>query len=97
MIRTAALVAALATFAGFFVATARAERPSEPRLLCRIFEAPLTGDAAGWDSADPSHPIGAWIEGMREQGWGIHSVELSVAQKPTGYPQGFQQVCLSPR
>ena len=96
MRRSAAFVFAVAVVS-VGVAAARAERAdAAPRWLCRVFPVALEGDA-GWDSADPSHPIGAWVAEMGAQGWAIASVELTAAQKPTGYPQGYQQVCLAPR
>lgn len=65
------------------------------RLRCRTFPVALDGD--GFDTDDGSQPIGAWVLQEERQGWSLHSVQLAVGQKTTGYPQGFQQVCLSPR
>jgi len=95
----AALLTVLAV--GVFSAVGRSPAqaaPGEPapRLVCRVFPATLTDDA-GWDSDDDGHPVGAWVRSMGERGWGIASVDLAVGQKRTGYAQGYQQVCLSPR
>ena len=69
---------------------------SGPRLVCKVFEADLT-DEAGFDSSDAGHPIGAWVTEMEARGWGLHQVQLAVGQKHTGFPQGYQQVCVTPR
>jgi len=75
---------------------AEASPDTHSRLLCRVFPVELENDE-GWDSDDPQHPIGAWIHRMDERGWALATVDLTVGQKRTGYPQGYQQVCLSPR
>jgi len=73
------------------------------RLVCRTFEVELRGGPAaaegarGFDTADTAHPIGAWLHEMGERGWRLASVQLAVGQKPTGFPQGYQQVCVTPR
>ncbi len=96
--RTTSTVLALCLLALIILMPTRStavDAPSQPRLLCRVFEVPLTGDT--WDSADPNHPIGAWIQELDERGWALHTTQLTVGQKRTGYAQGYQQVCLRPR
>ncbi len=71
------------------------------RLVCRTFSVELREGAdelsTGFDTADTAHPIGAWVQEMSERGWRIASVQLAVGQKPTGFPTGYQQVCVTPR
>jgi hypothetical protein len=73
------------------------------RLVCRTFEVDLRdgpgteGATRGFDTADTAQPIGAWVHEMAERGWRLASVQLTVGQKPTGFPQGYQQVCVTPR
>lgn len=71
------------------------------RVVCRIFPVELREGAdpasTGFDTADTSQPIGAWVHEMTERGWRLATVQLAVGQKPTGFPIGYQQVCVSPR
>jgi hypothetical protein len=71
------------------------------RLVCRTFPVELREGAdelsSGFDTADATHPIGAWVQDMSERGWQLASVQLAVGQKPTGFPIGYQQVCITPQ
>ena len=47
------------------------------------------------ETSDPTTEVGQWIED--QEGWGLASIDFEVGQKPTGYPSGWVQVCLSPQ
>jgi hypothetical protein len=89
-----ALLALVGTLVWPHVAPAQSA-PSH-RLLCRSFAAELGSDVAT-DTADTSHPLGQWVTSMVDRGWQIHTMELAIGQKQTGYAQGFHHVCLRPR
>lgn len=69
-----------------------APAPAVPSAMrCARFTAPLseghTLDLPGDSEA------GRWVA-QQGEGWTFWSVDFEVASKPTGYPQGWVQVCL---
>ncbi len=64
------------------------------RLRCHLFSHPLDVRIE-IDTHDATTEIGQWVGEAAEVGWTLHSVQLAVGQKPTGYMQGFHEVCLS--
>lgn len=75
---------------------ARADEPTPPappsQVVCRLFLRDLDKDRE-FDTADKVGEIGAWVAGREAQGYRVDSIGFSTAQKPTGYPQGWVQVC----
>ncbi|MCB9677021.1 MAG: hypothetical protein H6737_18030 [Alphaproteobacteria bacterium] len=67
-----------------------------PRLYCRIFKVPVEGAGSTFETNDRTTEIGKWIE-AEEGSYELFTVDFEVGQKPTGFPQGYAQVCLSPR
>ena len=37
------------------------------------------------------------VAAQEEDDWQLYQVDFETAQKPTGYPQGWVQVCMTPR
>ncbi|MBN2800554.1 MAG: hypothetical protein JXX28_15540 [Deltaproteobacteria bacterium] len=68
---------------------------SKPRLVCRTFSQDLSAPPV-IDTADRTSEIGQWIGAREDEGWLLYGVDFETAQKPTGYPQGWLQVCLYP-
>lgn len=64
-----------------------------PRLKCKAFATDL---AAETDSRDASTDLGRWVIEHEDRGWVVADIEWEVGQKPTGYPQGYTHVCLTP-
>ena len=85
------------------VALARAQAPEglaevEPvptRLRCQTFETPL--DGAELDTHDLDSPAGQWLERQEATGWTLAQIDFEIGQKPTGFAQGFTQICVTPR
>ncbi len=67
--------------------------PAPRRLHCKAFETSLDGEL---DTRDRATPLGLWVSDREARGWKVESVDFEVAQKPTGFAQGWTQVCLSP-
>jgi hypothetical protein len=67
-----------------------------PRLLCKMFTVPLDGAGSMFETNDLNTEIGRWIQ-SEEDLYDLFSIDFEVGQKATGYPQGYAQVCLSPR
>ena len=95
------LMAGLLAIAAWHAPQASASAMLGERLVCRVFPMDLkeqaNGQSTGFDTADTTHPIGTWLQEMSDAGWTLASVQLAVGQKPTGFPTGFQQVCVHPR
>lgn len=64
------------------------------RLRCQAFVTDLPGTAITIPGGDT--PAGRWVR-QNQSDWQPYTVNLVTAQKPTGYPQGWLHVCLSPR
>jgi hypothetical protein len=64
-----------------------------PRLKCRAFP---TDPNAEVDTRDGSTDLGRWVVALEDEGWVVSDVDWEVGQKPTGYPQGYTHVCLTP-
>ncbi len=67
-----------------------------PRLLCKMFTVPLQGAGSMFETNDLNTEIGRWIQ-SEEDLYDLFSIDFEIGQKPTGYAQGYAQVCLSPR
>lgn len=67
-----------------------------PRLYCRTFTVPLKGAGTAFETSDTTTEIGKWIH-KEEASYEFFSMDFEVSPKATGYPQGYAQVCLSPR
>ena len=67
-----------------------------PRLYCRPFQVPLKGLSSAFETNDRTTEIGQWIE-KEEQSYELFSIDFEIGQKPTGYAEGWVQICLSPR
>ncbi|MEZ4319465.1 MAG: hypothetical protein R3F61_18260 [Myxococcota bacterium] len=67
-----------------------------PRLFCRTFTMPLEGAGSTFETNDRTTEIGKWLEAEQES-YELFTIDFEIAQKPTGYPQGYAHVCLSPR
>jgi hypothetical protein len=63
------------------------------RLKCRAFQAALDSEI---DTRDPEAELGQWVLDHEDRGWKVQTVQLEVAQKQTGFPQGWAYVCLAP-
>ena len=63
------------------------------QLRCRVFSV-LLSDASTFETKDATTEIGQWI--AEQDGWTLHDLDFEVAQKATGFPQGWRQVCLKP-
>ena len=73
---------------------AAAHAASAPsRFRCRIF--PTSLDRA-IDTRDRSSELGRWVIDQESRGWQVASVDFEVGQKPTGFSEGYVQVCLTP-
>lgn len=71
----------------------RAESEHGERLKCRAFP---TEPSAEIDTRDPESDLGRWVLDHEDRGWRVHGVQWDIGQKPTGYPQGWVQICLTP-
>ena len=66
---------------------------AETRLKCRTFPTDLGSEV---DTRDTSTDLGRWVIELEDRGWIVHTIDWEVGQKPTGYPQGYSHVCLTP-
>ncbi len=62
-------------------------------LRCKVFTLLLEGDVT-LETTDATTEIGQWI--AAQDGWELHGIDFEVGQKPTGFPQGYSQICLHP-
>jgi hypothetical protein len=62
-------------------------------LLCKLFETDVQQGSL-LETSDRTTEVGQWVGEQEDAGWRFHSVDFEVGQKPTGYPQGYLQVCL---
>jgi hypothetical protein len=62
-------------------------------VLCRRFTLDLNTQPQ-IDTGDRTTEIGDWV--ARQSGYELDDVDFDIAQKPTGYPQGWVHVCLRP-
>jgi hypothetical protein len=68
---------------------------SEPLdLRCRSFQVDLARDGGEFRARDGSNEIGEWVRQREDEGWSLHSVDLEIGTKGTGYPVTYNQVCL---
>ena len=63
------------------------------RLRCQAF---ATEPGTEIDTRDSSSELGRWVVGLEDQGWQVSTVGFSLGAKPTGYSQGWTQVCVEP-
>jgi hypothetical protein len=71
----------------------RASASPLPRLKCRAFP---NDPGAEIDTRDAASELGRWVLGWEDEGWLVDTVTFVVGQKPTGYPQGYTHVCMTP-
>ena len=57
---------------------------------------PLEGAPSAIETNDTTTEIGQWLK-KEEMSYELFSVDFEIGQKPTGYPEGWAHVCLSPR
>jgi hypothetical protein len=74
---------------------ADAEDGFAPRVMCRLFATDLE-EGRVLETDDRTSEIGQWIGQRQAEGWQFYDMDFEVGQKPTGYPQGWTQVCLYP-
>ncbi len=65
------------------------------RLICRVFETDVRSPTT-LDTSDGTTEVGQWVQEQLGDGLALYSVDFEVGQKPTGYPQGYVQVCVYP-
>lgn len=63
------------------------------RLRCHTF---ATEPGTALDTRDASSELGRWVLGLEDQGWQVSTVDFEIGVKPTGYAQGWTQVCVEP-
>lgn len=66
---------------------------AETRLKCRTFPTDLGAEV---DTRDTGTDLGRWVLDLEDRGWIVHTIDWEVGQKPTGFPQGYTHVCLTP-
>lgn len=102
-LRTLRLAVVAAATAGgcatvLLLAPARADEPPPPapatRIVCRLFDRDLDKDRQV-DTSDRLSEIGRWVGTQEAEGFAVLAVDFATAQKPTGYPQGWLNVCVS--
>lgn len=99
---TLVLAVVCALQAGFLLgrngiaATANAQEAT-PRfaLECRTFAIDPAKDPLV-QTSDKTTEIGKWVADREATGWTFYSLDFEIGQKPTGYPQGWLQVCTAP-
>ena len=64
------------------------------RLKCRTFP---TEAGAEIDTRDSASELGRWVIDLEDRGWSVHEIDWEVGQKPTGFPQGYTHVCMTPQ
>lgn len=72
------------------------EDSGTPRLKCKVFPYDLA-DPPLLETADRTTEVGQWIGAREDEGWLLYTVDFETSQKPTGYPQGWTQVCMYPQ
>ena len=93
--RSAIPIALAVAIGAGLLAPARAEEPVVPagRMLCHLFERDLDKDR-DVDTADRLSEIGKWVGTQEAAGFALVGIDFATAQKPTGYPQGWMNVCM---
>jgi hypothetical protein len=66
-----------------------------PRLVCQVFAVDVRHPTP-LDTADGTTEVGQWVAARAAEGLVLYAVDFEVGQKPTGYPQGYVQVCVYP-
>lgn len=82
--------------AGGGVALGDEPAPAPVRLRCQTFATDLEAGST-FDTHDLDTAVGQWLERQEATGWRLAGVDFEVGQKPTGFAQGYTQVCVSPR
>lgn len=80
------------------VGTARADDPAPAfptRQVCRLFPVNLEKDR-DIDTGSKTTEVGQWLADRQKDGLMLYTVDFDAAQKATGYPQGWVQVCVVP-
>jgi hypothetical protein len=65
------------------------------RQVCRLFPVNLDKDR-DIDTASKTTEVGQWLAEREKEGLVLYTVDFDAAQKVTGYPQGWVQVCTVP-
>ena len=73
------------------LAETKVSRTASESLRCRRFTADLEKNPQT-DTADRTTEIGRWVG--EQAGYSVDSVDFEIGPKPTGYAQGWVQVCL---
>lgn len=70
--------------------------PPPPRLTerCHLFTITDLDKDRDLITADRSSEVGQWVAAREAEGWALQGVDLEIGQKPTGYPVGYQNVCM---
>lgn len=63
-----------------------------PPMLCKAFQLDTKDPTV--DTTNPKSDLGAWVSDREGEGWVMHGVDMEFAQKSTGYPMAWAQVCL---
>lgn len=63
-------------------------------IRCKLFARNLDTTSL-IDTSDATSEVGLWVASQAEQGWRVRSVDFETAQKSTGFPQGFTEVCVA--
>jgi hypothetical protein len=93
---------ALAAVVAVSGTVARAEDPTSPppmwptRQVCRLFPVDLPKDR-DIDTASRTTEVGQWLADRQKEGLDLYTMDFETAQKETGYPVGWVQVCVVPR
>jgi len=74
---------------------APAAAAAKPRLKCHVFLVDVA-DPTTTETEDRTTEIGQWVGEQEDAGWLLYGVDFEVGQKSTGYPQGYEQVCMYP-
>lgn len=101
----AATCLSLGLVAGTLMPAAQAQDPApdpvpaaspQTELLCKTFKVTPDDEYGGvFETTDTTDPIGQWAQEQAAKGWSVHSSDLELGTKGTGFPVAYNQVCLS--
>jgi hypothetical protein len=87
--------------AGVIGVRAVAQEPAptavHPVQRCRLFPLADVEKDRELNTEDRSSEVGQWVTAREAEGWTVAGVDFEIGQKSTGYPQGWQQVCMARR
>jgi hypothetical protein len=99
--RAIVLAVAVVLAAAFAIKSARADDPAAKvslwpaRQVCRLFPVDLTKDR-DLDTASKTTEVGQWLAQRQQEGLVLYTMDFETAQKETGYPVGWIQICVVP-